>query len=92
MGKRHPIFTDEHDMLRDSLRRCIAAEIAPHADEWEARASFPHREVFRRFGELGFLGINLPEKYGGSEAGFVASIPSFVTDLRGFSGKHTYSA
>ena len=82
MGKRHPIFTDEHEMLRDSLRRFIAAEIAPHADEWEEQGSFPHREVFRQFGELGFLGINLPEKYGGSEAGFVASIV-FTEEMTG---------
>jgi len=74
MGKRHPIFTDEHEMLRDSLRSFIAREIAPHADEWEAQGSFPHGEVFRRFGELGFLGINLPQKYGGSEADFVATV------------------
>lgn len=69
-------------MLRDSLRRFIAAEIAPHADEWEEQGSFPHREVFRQFGELGFLGINLPEKYGGSEAGFVASIV-FTEEMTG---------
>ena len=74
MGKRHPIFTDEHDMLRDALRSFIAREIAPHADEWEAQGSFPHGEVFRRFGELGFLGINLPQRYGGSEADFVATV------------------
>ena len=61
MGKRHPIFTDEHELLRDSLRRFIEAEVAPHADEWEAQGSFPHREVFGRFGELGFLGIDMPE-------------------------------
>ena len=79
MGNRHPIFTDEHQMLRDSLRRFIATEVAPHADEWEKQGSFPHLELFKRFGELGFLGINLPEEYGGSGAGFVAtavSIPS----------------
>jgi len=74
MGNRHPIFTDEHEMLRDSLRRFIATEVAPHADEWEKQGCFPHTELFKRFGELGFLGINLPEKYGGSEAGFVASV------------------
>jgi acyl-CoA dehydrogenase len=74
MGRRHPIFTDEHDMLRDLLRGFIAKEIAPHAEEWEQQGCFPHAEVFRRFGELGFLGINLPQKYGGAEAGFVATI------------------
>jgi alkylation response protein AidB-like acyl-CoA dehydrogenase len=74
MGRRHPIFTDEHDMLRDLLRGFIAKEIAPHAEEWEQQSCFPHEEVFKRFGELGFLGINLPQQYGGAEAGFVATI------------------
>jgi acyl-CoA dehydrogenase len=82
MGKRHPIFTDEHDLLRDSLRRFIAAEVAPHADEWESQGCFPHIEVFKRFGELGFLGISVPEEYGGSEGDFVASMV-FAEEMAG---------
>ena len=74
MGKRHPIFTDEHEMFRRSLRSFIEKEIAPHAEEWEKQGGFPYKEVFKQFGELGFLGINLPEKYGGSDAGFVSTI------------------
>ena len=74
MAKRHPIFTDEHDMLRDSLSSFIEKELAPHAEEWEQQGCFPHVEVFKRLGELGFLGITLPEKYGGADAGFVSSI------------------
>jgi len=74
VGKRHPIFTEEHEMLRHSLRSFIEKEIAPHADEWEKQGGFPYREVFKRFGELGFLGIDIPEEYGGSDAGFVATI------------------
>jgi len=61
-------------MLRHSLRSFIEKEIAPHADEWERQGGFPHREVFKRFGELGFLGIDIPEEYGGSGAGFVATV------------------
>ena len=74
MGKRHPIFTDEHEMFRRSLRNFIEKEIAPHAEEWEKQGRFPCKDVFKKFGELGFLGINLPEKYGGSDAGFVSTI------------------
>ncbi|UCD56049.1 MAG: acyl-CoA dehydrogenase family protein, partial [Candidatus Hydrogenedentota bacterium] len=74
MGKRHPIFTEEHEMLRRSLRSFVEKELAPHADEWEKQGGFPHRETFRRLGELGFLGINIPEEYGGSDAGFVATV------------------
>jgi acyl-CoA dehydrogenase len=74
MSKRHPIFTDEHEMFRVSLRNFIEKEIAPHAVEWEKQGSFPYQKVFKQFGELGFLGINLPDKYGGSDAGFVSTI------------------
>lgn len=74
MGTSHPIFTEEHDMLRRSVRSFIEKEIAPHADEWEEKGEFPHREVFRRFGELGFLGVDAPEEYGGADAGFVATM------------------
>jgi acyl-CoA dehydrogenase len=74
MEKGHPIFTDEHEMLRQSLRSFIAKEIAPHAQEWEKRGAFPYREVFKQFADLGFLGINMPEEYGGSDAGFVGTV------------------
>jgi acyl-CoA dehydrogenase len=59
-----PPFTDEHEELRESIRRFVQAEIAPHVDEWEAARQFP-RELFNRCGELGFLGLKFPEAYGG---------------------------
>lgn len=74
MGRQHPIFTEEHDMLRRSIRNFIQKEIAPHADEWDRKGGFPHREIFKRFGELGFLGLNIPEEYGGSGGDFVSTI------------------
>ena len=74
MEKRHPIFTEEHEMLRQSLRSFIAKEITPHTQEWEKQGAFPYREVFKQFADLGFLGINMPEEYGGSDAGFVGTV------------------
>jgi acyl-CoA dehydrogenase len=74
VGKRHSIFTEEHQMLRRSVRSFVEKELAPHADQWEKQGGFPHREMFKRLGELGFLGINIPEEYGGSDAGFVATV------------------
>jgi acyl-CoA dehydrogenase len=59
-----PPFTEEHEELRESVRRFVAAEIAPHVDDWEEAREFP-RELFRRCGELGFLGLKFPERYGG---------------------------
>lgn len=58
-------FTDEHDMFRESVRRFAQKELAPHAEEWEAARYFPD-DVFRRMGELGFLGVRYAEELGGS--------------------------
>lgn len=59
-----PPFTDEHEQLRESIRRFIAKEVRPHASEWEREEWFPN-ELFHRFAELGFLGLKYPEEYGG---------------------------
>jgi acyl-CoA dehydrogenase len=59
-----PPFTDEHEQLRESIGRWVRAEIAPHVDEWEAAGEFP-RELYRRAGELGFLGLKYPVELGG---------------------------
>ncbi len=58
-------FQEEHELFRRTLRELIARELAPHVDEWEAAGLFP-REVFRRCGELGFLGAHYPEEVGGA--------------------------
>ncbi|HEX8646497.1 MAG TPA: acyl-CoA dehydrogenase family protein [Thermoleophilaceae bacterium] len=70
--RRHFIFTDEHDQLRDSIRRFAEAELAPHADEWE-ETTFPDW-VFQRMGELGFLGLSYPEEYGGQGGDYFSNI------------------
>ena len=58
-------FTEAHEAFRAELRRFVEQEIAPHADEWEKQGAFP-RELYRRLGELGYLGIRFPEAYGGA--------------------------
>ncbi|HEU4565615.1 MAG TPA: acyl-CoA dehydrogenase family protein [Gemmatimonadaceae bacterium] len=60
-------LTAEHERFRESVRRFMEEEIAPRADEWEAARRIP-RAAWRRLGEMGFLGIHLPETYGGSGA------------------------
>jgi alkylation response protein AidB-like acyl-CoA dehydrogenase len=59
-----PPFTDEHEQLRDSIRRFVANELRPHVSEWEDAEWFPN-EVFERMAELGYLGLKYPEEYGG---------------------------
>lgn len=61
-----PIYFDEqHRQFRDNLRRFIEQEIVPRAAAWEDSGMVP-REVLRRMGELGYLGVRYPEQYGGS--------------------------
>ncbi len=66
MSMNEPIyFTEEHRQFRDNLRRFVDQEVVPKADAWEEAGKVP-REVLRQMGELGYLGIRYPEKYGGS--------------------------
>ena len=64
-GARRPhfIFTEEHERLRESIHAFVVKELAPHAEEWE-RTTFDDW-IFPRMGELGFLGLSMPEEYGG---------------------------
>ncbi|HET9103865.1 MAG TPA: acyl-CoA dehydrogenase family protein [Solirubrobacteraceae bacterium] len=70
--RKHFIFTDEHEQLRDSIRRFVAKELAPHAEEWE-ESTFPD-SIFPRMGELGFLGLDKPEEYGGQGGDYFSAI------------------
>jgi citronellyl-CoA dehydrogenase len=58
-------FTEEHEAFRKSVRAWVEKELTPHALEWDRAGIFP-REIFKKAGELGFLGINHDPKYGGS--------------------------
>jgi alkylation response protein AidB-like acyl-CoA dehydrogenase len=68
----HYIFGDEHEALRETIRAFATKELAPHADEWE-QTTFPDW-VFRRMGELGFLGLDKPERYGGQGGDYFTSL------------------
>jgi len=70
--RKHFIFTDEHQQLRESIRRFVIKELQPHADEWEEN-TFPDW-VFQRMGELGFLGLDKPEEYGGQGGDYYSSL------------------
>jgi len=68
-----PYFREEHEALRAQLRRFVESEIKPHGEEWEKQGFVP-RDVLRRMGELGFLGIRYPAGYGGSEMDTLGSV------------------
>src|SRR5678815_5507417 len=70
--RKHFIFTEEHDQLRESIRAFVTKELAPHSAEWE-ETTFPD-SVFRRMGELGFLGLSYPEEYGGQGGDYFCNL------------------
>jgi acyl-CoA dehydrogenase len=60
----HWIFTEEYQMFRKAIRSFLEKEVAPNIEQWEKDGETP-RSLYERMGELGYLGIKFPEKYGG---------------------------
>src|SRR5215204_6917654 len=70
--RKHFIFNEEHEALRESIHAYVVKELAPHAEEWE-ETTFPD-SVFHRLGELGFLGLSMPEEYGGQGGDYFCNL------------------
>lgn len=62
-------FTEEHELFRTSLRQFLEKEAIPNIDQWEEERRTP-REIWKKMGDLGFLGLSYPEEYGGSNLDF----------------------
>lgn len=62
-------FTEEHELFRQTVRDFVQKEVVPNIVKWEEEEKIP-REIFQRMGELGFLGINFPEEFGGTNNDF----------------------
>jgi len=60
-----PCFTEEHDMIRETVKKFARNEIAPHSADWDEAESFP-RELFKQAAELGLFGIRIDPEWGGS--------------------------
>ena len=67
-------FTQEHEELRRTVKAFVDKEINPHVEEWEKDGRFPMREIFKKAGDLGLLGISKPEKFGGMGLDYSYSI------------------
>jgi acyl-CoA dehydrogenase len=61
------IFEDHHEMFRQAVRAFVQKEVEPHVEAWEAVGQIP-KSIWPRMGELGFLGVEYDEKYGGAGA------------------------
>ena len=57
-------FTEEHELFRNSLKEFLKKEVIPHVDEWESQGKIDS-SIWKKFGEMGYLGISYPEQYGG---------------------------
>jgi acyl-CoA dehydrogenase len=71
--KRSAYFREEHELLKAQIRRFVEEEIKPYALQWEQDGMVP-RDVLRRMGELGFLGIRYSAEYGGSNMDTLATV------------------
>jgi len=71
-GRKHMIFTDEHEDLRESMRKWVLKELTPHAAEWEE--TYWPDSVLHRMAELGYLGLCFPEEYGGQGGDYYYSL------------------
>ena len=58
-------FNKEHEMVRKAVRDFVNKEINPNVDKWEEDGIIPLHDLFKKMGELGFLGLRYDEKYGG---------------------------
>lgn len=57
-------FTEEHESFRQSFKEFLQKEVTPYIDEWEKTGTID-RFIWKKFGEMGYFGINSPEEYGG---------------------------
>ena len=62
-------MNEEHAVVRDSVQKFIAAEIAPHYEAWEEAGIVP-RDIWNKLGEQGLLSPDMPEEYGGAGGNF----------------------
>jgi glutaryl-CoA dehydrogenase (non-decarboxylating) len=67
-------LSKELQMLKKAVSEFAAKKIAPYADEWDAKHYFPYKEAIKPMGELGFFGTVIPEKYGGEDIGWLATM------------------
>jgi alkylation response protein AidB-like acyl-CoA dehydrogenase len=69
----HYLFSPEHQVLRATIAEWSRARLAPSIDEWERKGEFP-RAIFEELGDLGYLGAQYPEEYGGQGGDFASNL------------------
>ncbi len=72
-------FEESHNILRQSIKKFLEREIAPYIDEWEEKEEFP-KELYKKAGQAGFLGLGYPEELGGTPVDYFHTI-AFTEEL-----------
>ncbi|MDP2088929.1 MAG: acyl-CoA dehydrogenase family protein [Flavobacteriaceae bacterium] len=67
-------FTEEQQMMKDAVKEFVDREIWPNKERFEHKDYAFTKEIMEKAGELGFLGISIPEQYGGMGMGFVSTL------------------
>ncbi len=75
-------FTESHDIFRESVKKFVTREIKPHVDQWEKEKTFP-RQLYLKAGQAGFLGMGIPEEYGGTPTDIFHEVVFSEEILRG---------
>lgn len=65
------LLTEEHKLIRRSIRDFVKREISPYIEDWAQRAYFPY-EIVRKFGEIGAFGPTIPHEYGGGGLDYIS--------------------
>lgn len=65
------LLTEEHKLIRSSIRDFVKREISPYIEDWAQRAHFPY-EIVKKFGDVGAFGPQIPETYGGGGLDYIA--------------------
>jgi len=84
-------LTAEHQIFRETIRAFIHKEIIPHVDQWEQQGEID-RSIWKKMGDMGFMGLNYPEEYGGLDLDFYYSMILCEELSHCFSGGFTISA
>ncbi len=84
-GEYQKYFTKEHDLVRKSMRDYVKKEVLPNINEWEEKGEFPI-EMYKKAGDLGFLGICYPEEVGGTPGDIFMKIVASEELMRSTSG------
>ena len=80
MPTSFPPWTEEHEMIRRTVRQFTEERLYPHRSEWDKQGHWPARELFKEMADLGLLGIKVDPEYGGAGLDWWSNV-AFIEEL-----------